>query len=85
MRPVEARPTFRARPREKEGRVGLLPGDDPAEGTREVREAIGDMAPYEVTVEQGNHMWPALGDPDIRGVRILTQSPAAVHAGQPGP
>ena len=61
----------------------LLPGDDPAEVTREVREAIGDMAPYEVTVEQGNHMWPALVDPEIRGVRILAQSHAAVHDEQP--
>ena len=62
----------------------LLPGDDPAEATRQVREAIGDLAPYEVAVAQGNHMWPALVDPDHRGVRLLAQAHAAVHGEAPG-
>ena len=57
----------------------MLPGDDPAEATEEVRHAIGDMAPYEVTVEQGNHMWPALVEPDHPGVRLLGDAHAAVH------
>ena len=61
----------------------LLPGDDPGEATEEVREAIGDMAPYEVTVEQGNHMWPALVEPDHRGVRLLSEAHAAVHGKEP--
>ena len=61
----------------------LLPGDDPAEATEEVRQAIGDMTPYEVTVEQGNHMWPALVAPDHRGVRILADAHIAVHGVAP--
>ncbi len=61
----------------------LLPGDDPAEATREIRAAIGDLAPYELTVEQGNHMWPALVDPDHRGVRLLARAHAAVHDEEP--
>ncbi len=61
----------------------LLPGDDPAEATGEVRAAIGDLAPYEVAVEQGNHMWPALVDPDHRGVRLLVEAHAAVHGEEP--
>lgn len=62
----------------------LLPGDDPAVVTKEVREAIGDMAPFEVTVEQGNHMWPALVEPDHPGVQNLTEAHAAVHGKNPG-
>ena len=62
----------------------LLPGDDPAEATEEVRRAIGDMAPYEVTVEQGNYMWPALVEPDHPGVRALGEAHAAVHGDHPG-
>jgi len=62
----------------------LLPGDDPAQVTEDVRQAIGDMAPYEVTVEQGNHMWPALVDPDHPGVKALREAHAAVHGEIPG-
>ncbi len=57
----------------------LLPGDDPAQATREIREAVGDMAPYEVTVAQGYHMLPALVAPDQRGVQVLTAAHQAVH------
>ena len=61
----------------------LLPGDDPAEATEEVRQAIGDMTPYEVTVEQGNHMWPALVEPGHHGVRSLAEAHAAIHGAAP--
>jgi acetylornithine deacetylase/succinyl-diaminopimelate desuccinylase-like protein len=57
----------------------LLPGDDPAEAVREVREAIGDLAPYTVSVEQGVHMWPALVDPEHPGVRAFQAGYAAVR------
>ncbi len=62
----------------------LLPGDNPAEATKEVRRAIGDMAPYELTVEQGNHMWPALVESDHPGVLSLGAAHAAVHGENPG-
>ena len=61
----------------------LLPGDDPAEATEEVRRAIGDMSPFELTVEQGRHMWPALVEPDHPGVRSLADAHAAVHGEAP--
>ncbi|HLY23546.1 MAG TPA: M20/M25/M40 family metallo-hydrolase [bacterium] len=49
----------------------LLPGDDPEIATDEVRRAIGDMAPYEVAVETGVLMWPALVDPHLDWVAAL--------------
>ena len=61
----------------------MLPGDDPAEATEEVRQAIGDMAPYEVTVEQGNYMWPAMVEPEHRGVRLLSDAHTVVHREDP--
>ena len=61
----------------------LLPGDDPVEATAEVRRALGDMAPFETTVEQGPHMWPALVDPEERGVRLLAQAHRDVHGTAP--
>lgn len=61
----------------------LLPGDEPGAATEEVRHAIGDLSPWEVTVEQGHHMWPALVDPDHRGVRLLAEAHEAVHGAAP--
>ncbi|HEV2281463.1 MAG TPA: peptidase dimerization domain-containing protein [bacterium] len=58
----------------------LLPGDDPEIATDEVRRAIGDMAPYEVAVETGVLMWPALVDPKLDWVAAL----AAAHLGVTG-
>ena len=52
----------------------LLPGDDPEVATDEVRRAIGDMAPYEVSVETGVLMWPALVDPNLNWVAALGAS-----------
>ena len=49
----------------------LLPGDDLAVAEEEVRNVIGDLSPYEVTVERSVHMWPALVDPDDPGVQAL--------------
>ena len=42
------------------------------------------MSPYELTVEQGNHMWPALVGPDHPGVVALREAHAAVHGENPG-
>ena len=56
----------------------LLPGDDPEVATDEVRRAIGDMAPYEVSVETGVLMWPALVDPHLDWVAALHAAHRAV-------
>lgn len=61
----------------------MLPGDDPAAATDEVRRAIGDMAPWEAAVEQGPHMLPALVDPGHPGVRALAAAHEAVHGAEP--
>lgn len=60
----------------------LLPGDDPEEAAAEIREAIGDLAPYQVTVQADVFMLPALVDPDDPGVRALQEAHAAIQ-GQP--
>ncbi|HEV2440050.1 MAG TPA: hypothetical protein VGX97_08310 [bacterium] len=49
----------------------LLPGDDPEVAVDEVRRAIGDLAPYEVSIETGVLMWPALVDPKLDWVAAL--------------
>lgn len=67
----------------------LLPGDDPDVVVEEVRAAIGDLAPYEVSVARGVFMLPALVDPEEPGVRALQEAneairgkPAAIEYGQ---
>jgi acetylornithine deacetylase/succinyl-diaminopimelate desuccinylase-like protein len=42
------------------------------------------MAPYQVTIEEGYHMLPALVDPDHPGVQALTSAHQAVHGEPPG-
>jgi acetylornithine deacetylase/succinyl-diaminopimelate desuccinylase-like protein len=56
----------------------LLPGDDLDEAVAEVRDAIGDLSPYQVTVERGVHMWPALVDPEAAIVQQLQAANRAV-------
>lgn len=53
----------------------LLPGDDPEQAVHDVREAIGDLSPYQVRVTRGPHMLPALVDAAHPGVLAL----AAAH------
>jgi acetylornithine deacetylase/succinyl-diaminopimelate desuccinylase-like protein len=60
----------------------LLPGDDVDEAAAQIREAIGDLTPYEVTVERGVFMLPALVDPETPGVRALQTAHTAVR-GEP--
>jgi acetylornithine deacetylase/succinyl-diaminopimelate desuccinylase-like protein len=60
----------------------LLPGDDPEEAVAEIRAAIGDLAPYEVTVERSVHMWPSLVEPDAPLVRDLNAAYSAVTGEQ---
>ena len=52
----------------------LLPGDDIDQAVADVRDAIGDLSPYKVTVERGQHMLPALVDPKHRGVTALVEA-----------
>ena len=49
----------------------LLPGDDPDRAAGEIREAIGDLSPWQVRVERGVHMWPALVDAQLPWVGAL--------------
>lgn len=56
----------------------LLPGDDPAIATSQVRAAIGNLAPYHVTVEEGVAMLPALVDDAEPGYLALQAAHAAV-------
>jgi acetylornithine deacetylase/succinyl-diaminopimelate desuccinylase-like protein len=57
----------------------LLPGDRPDDAVREVREAIGDLDPYTVTVKPGVMMLPALVDRAEPGVQALQRAVAAVR------
>lgn len=61
----------------------LLPGDDPDVATDEVRRAIGDMAPFEVSVETGVLMWPALVDPELDWVMAFNAAHRAVNGADP--
>jgi acetylornithine deacetylase/succinyl-diaminopimelate desuccinylase-like protein len=56
----------------------LLPGDDLEVATEEIRAAIGDLAPYTVTVERGVYMLPALVEPEHPWVRALAAAHTAV-------
>jgi acetylornithine deacetylase/succinyl-diaminopimelate desuccinylase-like protein len=49
----------------------LLPGDDPSQAVRDIRDTIGDLSPYRVRVEPGEYMLPALVDPEHPGVQAL--------------
>ena len=52
----------------------LIPGDDPDLAIAEFTQAIGDIPPYEVKVEKGPVMLPALVEPGDPGVRALMQA-----------
>lgn len=60
----------------------LLPGDGPDAATDEVRRAIGDLRPFEVTVERGPFMLPALVPADHEGVLALRDA-GTLALGQP--
>ena len=57
----------------------LLPGDDPLAAAGEIRAAIGDLAPYRVSVEPGVCMLPALVEPEQPWVRALQAANRAVR------
>jgi acetylornithine deacetylase/succinyl-diaminopimelate desuccinylase-like protein len=62
----------------------MLPGDDPEQAVEEIRAAVGDMAPYAVTVTGGVHMLPALVNADDPGVRALQAANVAVRGVEAG-
>lgn len=57
----------------------LLPGDDLDVAVKEIRTAIGDLAPYKTTVTRGVYMLPALVDPGDAGVQALQAAHTAIH------
>jgi acetylornithine deacetylase/succinyl-diaminopimelate desuccinylase-like protein len=59
-----------------------LPGEDPAEIVAEIRQAIGDLAPFTVQVTPGVGMLPALVEATHPGVRALQAAITTVR-GQP--
>ncbi len=61
----------------------MLPGDDPDKAVADIRETIGDLSPYQVSVERGTYMLPALVDPDHPGVAALTRAHKAVCGSEP--
>ncbi len=63
----------------------LLPGDDINAAVDEVRRAIGDLSPFEVTVERGVHMLPALVEANDPGVRAVVGAHKTIHGTEPEP
>ena len=61
----------------------LLPGDDPEAATADVRRALGDLAPYDVRVERGPVMLPALVPADHPGVQALQNAHCQVRGSDP--
>ncbi len=61
----------------------LLPGDDVDEAVLEIAQAIGDLAPYEVSVEKGVYMLPALVSEDEAVVQHLKQAYRSVRGNDP--
>jgi acetylornithine deacetylase/succinyl-diaminopimelate desuccinylase-like protein len=61
----------------------LLPGDDPAAATAEIRAAIGDLSPWRVDVAEGVTMLPALVSPDDQVLGRLRRAIARATGAEP--
>lgn len=61
----------------------LLPGDDIDNAVKEVHEALDDMEPFEIRVEKGVHMLPALVEPDAGVVQALQRASKAITGAIP--
>ncbi len=61
----------------------LLPGDDPDKAVSEFREAVGTIPQYQMSVEKGPVMLPALVEPDNLGVQALMQAHRRVIGADP--
>ena len=61
----------------------LIPGDDPDRAVSEFAEAIGEIPPYEVKVDKGPVMLPALVEPENPGVRALMEAHQRICGSEP--
>jgi acetylornithine deacetylase/succinyl-diaminopimelate desuccinylase-like protein len=57
----------------------LLPGDDLGSATEEIRAALGDLSPYQVTVDPGVYMLPAQVDVQHPYVQALQAANVAAR------
>lgn len=57
----------------------LLPGEDAAVAAAEIRQHLGDLSPYQLSVEPGVFMLPAFVKPDHPCVRAFQESVQAVR------
>ncbi len=57
----------------------LLPGEEPPAAAAEIRKHLGDLSPYELTVDPGVCMLPALVSPDEPHVQAFQASHQAVR------
>jgi len=73
--PAEARLTLDRR---------VLPGTTPDEAVEQIRQALGTIPPYDVTVEQGAFHLPYQVSPDLPHVRALAAAYEAVRGRAPG-
>ncbi len=60
----------------------MLPGDDPHQATEEIRQVIGDLSPYKVSVDLGVYMLPALVERSHPGVRALQEANFAIRGSE---
>lgn len=63
----------------------LVMGDDPDVAVKEVRDVIGDMAPFEVTVDRGVCTLPALASADDPWVSAFLEAGGRSNGGKPLP
>lgn len=56
----------------------LLPGDDVDEAVTEIAQAIGDMKPWEVTIEKDVVMLPSVVDPKAGIVKALQKATSTI-------
>ena len=61
----------------------LLPGDDPQRAADEIRSVIGDLGPFECTVEPDVMMLPAVVEPELPWVKALASAHAAETSSKP--
>jgi hypothetical protein len=62
----------------------LLQGDDPGDAVDELRQWIGNLPPYGISVEAGEHMLPALVDAEDPNVQALTSVLEQLRPGADG-
>ncbi|CAN5504079.1 M20 family metallopeptidase [soil metagenome] len=61
----------------------LLPGDDPATAVSEIENVIGDLTPFQYSVEPDVMMLPALVDPGLDWVSSLERAHQAASGSEP--